>query len=418
MLRRRTHREPEERSVVLVAHDVGPVGGMERQLSVLVSGLLAEGWSVTLISRSCALPARRGLRWVRVPAPSRPFTLAYPWFALVAGALLLRHRGQLVHTTGAIVPNRADVVTVHLCHHAVAEQGVERFSRAHPAYRLNARLGALMSRLGERWCYSPARAGHLVGVSSGVRSELLRHTALDPSRITVIPNGADTAVYRPDSRLRLAARRRLGLSTEDLVALFVGSEWEGKGLLHALDAVARAPYWHLVVVGRGDEARYRALSRQLGVERLAHFVGLTADTPSYYAMADAFVLPSAYETFSLVTYEAAASGLPLLATRVSGVEDVVRDGVNGWFVEPRAEAIARRLRQLEADPDLRRSMGRSSREAARDFGWDRAVAAYCELYCAVGAGFPGSARPPSPPPAAAEENASGPDASEMEAAQC
>jgi glycosyltransferase involved in cell wall biosynthesis len=398
--------------VVLVAHDVGPVGGMERQLSMLVSGLLAEGWSVTLLSRSCALPAQRGLRWVRVPGPGRPFTLAYPWFALLAGALLLRHRGELVHTTGAIVPNRADVITVHLCHHAIAEQGVARFSRTNRAYRLNARLGSVMSRLAERWCYSPRRAGHLVGVSNGVRSELLRHTALDPALITVIPNGADTSMYRPDARLRLAARRRLGLSSEDLVALFVGSEWEGKGLLHALDAVARAPYWHLVVVGRGDEARYRALSRQLGVERRAHFVGLTADTPSYYAMADAFVLPSAYETFSLVTYEAAASGLPLLATRVSGVEDLLRDGVNGWFVRSRAEEIARRLRRLEADPDLRRSMGRSSREAALDFGWDRAVAAYSELYRALGAGPPLTAHP-GPSGLPAEQ-----DASEMEAAQC
>jgi glycosyltransferase involved in cell wall biosynthesis len=92
---------------------------------------------------------------------------------------------------------------------------------------------------------------------------------------------------------------------------------------------------------------------------------------------------------------------------VSGVEDVVHDGVNGWFVEPRAEEITRRLRQLEADPDLRRSMGRSSREAARDFGWDRAVAAYSELYRALGNGQNAS-----------RQDASGPDASEMEAAQC
>ncbi len=422
MLRRPRLRSPEAGEVVVVAHDVGRVGGMERQLTELLSGLLAEGWSVTVLSRSCELPPRAGLRWVRVPGPSRPFTLAYPWFALVAGTLLLRHRGALVHTTGAIVPNRAGVVTVHLCHHAIAEQGVERFSRAHRAYRLNARLGALMSRLGERWCYSPGRARHLVGVSRGVRAELLRHTTMEPSRISVIPNGADTRTFRPDAGRRLAARRRLGLSTEDLVALFVGSEWEGKGLVHALEGVARAPYWHLVVVGRGDESRYRKLSRQFGVERRTHFVGETADTPSYYAMADAFVLPSAYETFSLVTYEAAASGLPVLATRVSGVEDLVRDGVNGWFIQRRPQDISRRLQQLESDAGLRRSMGRSSREAAEAFGWERAVAAYRELYRSLGAGgrptpdgeeAPGTARHD-----AAGQDSAEPDASEMETAPC
>jgi glycosyltransferase involved in cell wall biosynthesis len=391
VLRRRlTALEPGK--VVVVAHDVGPVGGMERQLSELVSGLLAEGWSVTVLSRSCQLAPRAGLRWVRIPGPARPFALAYPWFALVAGAVLLFHRRQLVHTTGAIVPSRAGLVTVHLCHQAIAELGVRRLSRTGMAYRLNARLSALISEHAERWCYAPRRAGHLVGVSGGVRSELIRHTSLDPSRITVIPNGVDTAAYQPDPGRRLDVRGRLGLSSDDLVALFVGSEWTGKGLRHALEAVALTPAWHLVVVGRGDEARYRRLSRQLGADSRVHFVGLTPDTAPHYAMADAFVLPSAYETFSLVTYEAAASGLPILATRVSGVEDIVGDGLNGWFVEPSAGDISRRLEELGADAGLRRSMGRRSREAASAFGWERAVAAYVELYHSLGAAEPAAHR--------------------------
>jgi UDP-glucose:(heptosyl)LPS alpha-1,3-glucosyltransferase len=182
---------------------------------------------------------------------------------------------------------------------------------------------------------------------------------------------------------RSTTRSKLALSPDDLVAAFVGSEWERKGLRHALEAVARVPEWHLLVVGKGDEARYRLLSRQLGVEQRTHFVEPTADTASHYAAADAFVLPSAYETFSMVTYEAAASGLPIIATRVSGVEDVVVDGVNGWFVEPRDLDIARRLRELEA-PDLRRSMGDRSRAAVAGFGWDSAVVSYLGLYRELG----------------------------------
>jgi glycosyltransferase involved in cell wall biosynthesis len=366
--------------VALVAHDVGPVGGMERQLSVLVSGLLAAGWEVTLLSRTCNLPAHAGLRWIKVPGPRRPFSLAYPWFALAAGTLLLWHRRGLVHVTGAVVPNRADVVTVHLCHHGIVDKGVRRFSRVGRLYRLNAHVGAVMSRLAERWCYSPGRVGRLIGVSNGVRAELCRHTGVHPSRIDVIPNGADTSVFRPDPERRAAVRRRLGLAPDTLVALFVGSEWEGKGLRHLLEAIAFAPAWHVMVVGRGDAARYLQLSRRLGIEQRTHFVGMTTDTASYYAMADAFVLPSAYETFSMVTYEAAASGLPILATRVSGIEEVVCPGVNGWFIAPRASDITRRLRELEADPLLRESMGRHSRLAVGNFDWDRVVAAYVQLY--------------------------------------
>ncbi len=74
----------------------------------------------------------------------------------------------------------------------------------------------------------------------------------------------------------------------------------------------------------------------------------------------------------------------MIATRVSGVEDVVVDGFNGWFVEPRGLDIARRLRELEAKPGLRRSMGQRSREAAAGFGWDRAVGGYLDLYSELG----------------------------------
>jgi UDP-glucose:(heptosyl)LPS alpha-1,3-glucosyltransferase len=223
-----------------------------------------------------------------------------------------------------------------------------------------------------------------VAVSEGLRSELCRQTSVEPSRIKLIPNGVDTALFRPDPAARTAVRRQLSLSPDDLVAVFVGSEWERKGLRHALEAVASVPAWHLLVVGKGDESRYRMLSGELGIEQRVHFVKPTADTASYYAAADVFVLPSAYETFSLVTYEAAASGLPVIATKVSGVEDVVVDGFNGWFVEPRGLDIARRLRELEAKPGLRRSMGQRSREAAAGFGWDRAVGGYLDLYSELG----------------------------------
>lgn len=110
---------PSGREVTIVANDVGGVGGMERQLTELVNGLLAAGDRVTVISWSCDLPPHSGLRWVRVPGPSRPFAISYPWF-LLAASVLARLRGRgILHSTGAIVLNRVDVCTVHFCHRAV-----------------------------------------------------------------------------------------------------------------------------------------------------------------------------------------------------------------------------------------------------------------------------------------------------------
>ena len=87
----------------------------------------------------------------------------------------------------------------------------------------------------------------------------------------------------------------------------------------------------------------------MGAGNLVELVG-RGRPHGWYAAADALLLPSSYEAFSLVMLEAAAAGLPLLVPRINGAEELVREGINGWFVPPAAEQIAERLRELAADP--------------------------------------------------------------------
>src|SRR5450755_1643454 len=123
-------------AVTIVAHDIGPVGGMERVLSQLIRGLAARGEEVTVISRTCTIEESAGLRTYHVPGPRRPFLVAYPWFALAAAVVLARHRRGIVHAAGAIVLGRVDVVSVHLLHHAPSvRDGAPRASRQSPLFR-------------------------------------------------------------------------------------------------------------------------------------------------------------------------------------------------------------------------------------------------------------------------------------------
>jgi UDP-glucose:(heptosyl)LPS alpha-1,3-glucosyltransferase len=363
------------RQVTIVANDIGSVGGMERQLTELITGLLETGHEVTVLSWTCALPPHPGLRWIRVPGPSRPFAIAYPLFILLASLLTWRRGRGALHSTGAIVLNRTAVCTVHFCHHAVAELGgLNRASRSGLAYRLNARVTRRMSRLAERWCYRPGRAGRLIGVSEGVARELRRHFPTMRDRVAVIPNGVDTDEFRP-----LAASGKPA-GSDRLRVLFVGSEWERKGLRLAIEALGDCPFATLTVVGEGDTTAYQALVESMALGDRVRFVGSTPDVASWYRRADVFLLPTAYETFSLVSYEAAASGLPLLVTPVNGVEDVLRDGVNGWFIERNAACIAGRLQALHADPELRATMGREARADSLRFSWSQVVERYEAIY--------------------------------------
>ncbi len=370
-------------AVTIVAHDVGSVGGMERVLAELILGLRARGHEVTVIARTCELPYEAGVRFHRVRGPSRPALIAYPWFMLAGSLVTARRRHGVVQSTGAIVLNRVDVVIVHYCH----QVGPANPSRSSAAFRLHAALVGRMLRLAERVSFRASRHAAFVGVSEGVAAEIREHYPGLAQRTLSIHNGVDTEAFAPGAREQdaRALRARLGVASERLIAVFVGSEWERKGLEPLIRALAASPGWDVVVAGDGDQLRYQQIADLLGVGRRVHWLGVSSDVQLVYALGDAFVLPSSYETFSLVTFEAAASGLPLLATSVSGVRELIEDGHNGFLIDREPQTIARHLNQLSEDAALRARLGVGARESALAYSWEAMVAKHERLYARVSA---------------------------------
>jgi glycosyltransferase involved in cell wall biosynthesis len=364
--------------VTIVANDIGSVGGMERVLSELIVGLRALGHEVTVIARTCELPADDGVHFRRVRGPSRPFLVAYPWFVLAGSLAVRRRRRGVVQSTGAIVLNRVDAIAVHYCH----QVGPAYSSRSSRLFHAHVQVVRWLKRAAERLCYSANSSATFVCVSEGVAEELRVHYPELGERILTIHNGVDTDVFTPGARAdeAQALRRSLGVKEGRLVAAFVGGEWERKGLQPLIRALASAPQWELVVAGDGDRQRYQALADSHGVGGAVHWLGVTSDVQLVYALADAFVLPSSYETFSLVTFEAAASGLPILAAPVSGVRELIEDGHNGFLISREPSTIAERLGRLSADPALRERLGHAARRSALAFSWRRMAAKHHELY--------------------------------------
>ncbi len=265
-----------------------------------------------MIARTCELPAGAGVVFHRVRAPGRPFLLAYPWF-MVAGSLAVRRwRRGVVQATGAIVLNRVDVVAVHYCH----QVGPANPSRSTRLFRAQVRMAGILKRLGERLCFDGNRASAFVCVSDGVAEEMREHFPQLAERVLTIHNGVDTDTFAPGARQRGRACDARdagdpgGAAARRVRRQRVGAQGPGAGHPRAR-ADARVD---LVVAGGGDETRYQELADALGVGDRLRWLGVTADVQLVYQLADAFVLPSSYETFSLVTFEAAASGLPMLAT--------------------------------------------------------------------------------------------------------
>ncbi|HEX3947138.1 MAG TPA: hypothetical protein VHW47_05510, partial [Acidimicrobiales bacterium] len=152
-------------TVALVAHGIHDRGGMERACAELISHLHDRVRFVVVSCELTSLRAGQVDRWVRVRAPMRPIALKLPWFYAQAGAIVAKLPVNLVHTIGAIVPNRADLATVHFCQTGyVAVTGSLAPSDAPVLRRVNTSLCKVQAILAERWTYRPGRIRQLAAV--------------------------------------------------------------------------------------------------------------------------------------------------------------------------------------------------------------------------------------------------------------
>ncbi len=209
-------------------------------------------------------------------------------------------------------------------------------------------------------CALEAReADRVIVPSDYVRDTMVAH-GTDPARIFVLPYGVDTARFRPAEVPRAADGK--------FRVLFVGGLTQRKGIKYLLEAARRAaiPGLELVCVGKlgGDPA---AFALYADVFRHVPHVPFH-EVDALFRTADVFAYPSLHEGSAFASYEALASGLPVVCTPNTG--SVVRDGVEGFVVPVRdVDALVERLRLLHRDPDLRARMGIAARARAEQFTW-------------------------------------------------
>jgi glycosyltransferase involved in cell wall biosynthesis len=316
--------------------------------------------------------------WIQVRVPQRPFVVKFLGFALSAGRILTTIESDLVHTIGAIVPNRVDLATVHCCHAAIVASTGSLAPRDAPLMRrVNTGSTRAVTMAAEWWAYRRARLGAIAAVSEGQATQIRNHYPTVPCYIT--PNGVDAAHFSPDPEIRRALRDALEV-TDEVVLVFVGGDWDRKGLAVAIEAVALARRANvkvaLWVVGKGDERRFTELAKSYLVEHAVRFWGLQPDTANFYRAADLFLLPSDYESCSLSILEAWASALPAVVSDRCSVEDTRGTRI----VRQDAEEVAAVIQELATDEEVRYRVGEQARSRAEQLPWSRSVKQTISLY--------------------------------------
>lgn len=327
------------------------VGGAEKNLFRLATGLAARGWPVEVAALSGegevgAWLEAEGLPVHHVHMGVKGDPRAF--WRLVK--LLRRVRPDILHT--------------FLFHANIAGRLAAPF----------ARVGAVVSsvRVAER-----RRRSHLwmdfltqmlvdreVCVSQGVKCFTERRAHIRASRLVVIANPVEEA---PPARGRVDVRGEIGAGAGNVLVLSVGRLDRQKGCLYLVEAAAellrRDKRFFFAIAGEGGQrAELEAAIESAGISGSFRLLGWRGDTADLYHAADIFVLPSLWEGMPNALLEAAASGLPVVATEVEGSSEIVRDGQTGLLVPPAdAPALAAALERLASDGNLARSLAEAGR---------------------------------------------------------
>ncbi|MCY2929738.1 MAG: glycosyltransferase [Planctomycetota bacterium] len=234
------------------------------------------------------------------------------------------------------------------------------------------------------------RCQRIVCVSPSVRADHARRSGLPDSCYQVIPNGVAAEAFSRDVSARRALRAQWGLGDHEVLLAYVGRLDREKGIDILLGAMAhlgaRGNPMRLVVAGTGPRAN--AVETFIGHGeggRYTRALGFVDDVRAVLSAADALVMPSRWEGFGLSAAEAMAAGLPVVATRVPGLVDLVVDAQTGILVErDDVVALAEAIHSLSGDAALRERLGRAGRERIdRSFSIDACVRAHEQLYTEV-----------------------------------
>jgi glycosyltransferase involved in cell wall biosynthesis len=360
---------------VLLSTSMG-MGGADKQLLSAAQELRSRGHEVLLISLTPLGPMGLEARSRGIPTESLEMRRGIPD---PRGLLRL---GRLVQAW------RPDVLHSHMVHANFMAR----------VLRLYVRVPALVSTIhslheGGRlkmWVYrlTNGLADQMTIVSQAAADRFVNEGIIPRELLTVVPNGVDTERFRA---VPVEARRRLR-ETMGLERAFV---WIAVGrfdppkdyptMLRAFATLrARAPEAVLLLVGRGSlQTETESLARELGLTDRVRFLGVRHDVPELMSAADGYVMSSAWEGMPVVLLEAAAAGLPIVATAVGGNREVVCDQESGFLVPPGdPDALGEAMVRLSASSDdQRRAMGERGREHVRArYDLSRMVERWEELY--------------------------------------
>ena len=363
-------RTPVKIAVVIPRY--GLVGGGEFFALELTERIAAMSPSYEIHVFANQWRQRSGLiHFHKVPIVSFPkylTTVSFAWFA---------RRGidkigfDIIHSHERIFD--ADIVSLHSVPHRLWVGNIRKKRFFSLFDRVTIGVDNSMVRNSDNTLFLP--------VSSIARDWFIDEYPFVAEHTRIMHPGVDMAKFeRPDrSQCRKDIRARFGFLESDTLLLFVGMNFELKGLEPLILAMGRLKNTprekqrplKLLVVGKGNQNKYRKVAEDNGIGDDIHFAGVIEERiEEVFLASDFYAMLSSFDTFGMTVLEAMAASLPVIVSPQVGAKDLVRDGVNGFIVEREdVEAVSQKILLL-LDQEKRTVMGADAYRVAKEHSWD------------------------------------------------
>lgn len=294
-----------------------------------------------------------------IPVAKRPVSEGRDYFRVlrclsILHGILSKEKFDIVHThgyfadiIGSVTSHLHNIPHIATCHGFISND-------------INLKIYSMLDKLSLRFC------DRIIAVSDQIRMELLGD-GIRESNIITIANAVENSLGEDEiAALRIEKRRQLAISKGEIIIGYVGRLSGEKGIEYLIKAGAilrgKNKSFKICIIGDGKERKeLEKVSSKMGLEDFILFTGFLSDVERWYPAFDVFVLPSLTEGTPMALLEAMSHGLPVIASKVGGVPDIVKSGTNGLLVRPgNAPEIADAIYMLYEDENLRLKLGREA----------------------------------------------------------
>ena len=350
---------------------------------------LSTAYKVHLIASEADENIQQQVTFHKIEAPAAPLVLRYMVFSKrvkqkmkkvikeINGPFIIQTtQGQYVDCT---------IAYPHFCHRAYLNKHWKN-STITGLRRITRKLNHLYHSKKEALAFTNAKV--IVVPSKGLSRELIETYPYCKEKVQVIANPVDVAYFqKPQDFDGKEQKNALGIGHDEIVIAFAAlGDFARKGLPELMGSLSQNEIKNqnfkiLVIGGKANEIdSYKSQAKEMGILKQMCFVGFQNDIRPYLWLSNIFALPSLYEIFPLVCIQAAAAGLPLLASQMHGVEEYLENGKNGWLIERQPESIAKVLAGIsEGKFDLSK-MGEQALETVRQYDHESFRAKWLKLY--------------------------------------